>query len=100
MKNYIKYLRRQSKHIQHAHAAVFAGTITAIIAVFILYYDYGFWHEEYVRGSFGDTSASSSVVTQTPMESFGRFLSEARERLGGIKDTTGSFFEGRETYTK
>lgn len=82
------------------HAAFFAGSITVILASLILYYDYGFWHEQYSRGDFGDTSASSTVITETPMESFGRFLGEAKARLGGIKDGAGAFLESKEVYTK
>ena len=49
IKHYIAFLRRQPAHMQHIYAVIFAGSITALLAAIILYVDYGFWHERYVR---------------------------------------------------
>ena len=99
MKNYIKYIKRQGKHIQHIHAGIFAGSVTFIIAAFILYYDYGFWHEKYVRDETV-MDASSTVTMESPSQSFSNFLSEAKSRFIGVKEAGSGSFEGKESYTK
>jgi hypothetical protein len=105
MKNYIKYLKRRSKHVQHIHAAVFAGSITFLIAVFILYSDYGFWHEKYrreevsVEASLASSSTKESVP-ESPMDALSRFFSEAHTQFKGVTASSGSFLEGKETYSR
>ena len=99
LRHYLRHVRKQNKHIQHVHAFVFAGAVTAIIAGFILYADYGFWHETYVREDL--VAATPEPFTpESPSESFGRFWQEARERFGSIGSAGADLLEGKETYTK
>lgn len=103
LEHYIHYVRRQSKHVQHIHAFVFAGTITAIIAGFILYTDYGFWHETYRASDASfvtDMETVNEFNPESPMESLSRFLGEAKSRLGSIEFSNGSLLEGKETFTR
>lgn len=99
MKNYITYMRRQAKHVQHLHAFIFAGSITFVIAAIILYSDYGFWHERYNRN---DTSAitSTTEMAESPIKVLSRFFGEAHSQFKGVASSSGGFFEGRETYIK
>lgn len=98
IRHYIRHVRKQSKHIQHVHAFVFAAVITGAIAAVILYTDYGFWHETY--------RADDIVVTEAPFdpespgESMFKFWQEAKERFGSIGDSEGSLLEGKEVYKK
>jgi len=99
IKNYIAFLRRQPPHLQHIYAAVFAASITGLIAFSVLYIDYGFWHEQYIRKDL--EVASTSTVVDKPVsdpESPGtmlfRFFGEAQTRLKEIN------VSGKETYTK
>lgn len=98
LKHYVSVLRRQSKHMQHVYAFIFAGSITALIAAVILYTDYGFWHDRYVR----DDSALVVKEEKTQMESPGQALSsfwgEAYEKFRAIG--SGSLLEGKETYVR
>jgi hypothetical protein len=89
--HYLRYIKRQSKHMQHIHAFAFAGTVTVLIAVFILYTDYGFWHETYLSDDIVSNQASST-------RSFGDFWKEAGDRFHSIGKA--SFLEGTETYVK
>lgn len=77
------------------HAFVFAGTITALIAAFILYTDYGFWHEKYVADDL-----VVETVQETPNESISTFWQEAKARFGSIGKNPGSLLEGKVEYKK
>lgn len=85
--------------MQHVYAFIFAGSITALIAAVILYTDYGFWHDRYVR----DDSVLV-VKEKTPMESpsqaLSNFWGEAYDKFRVIGSASGSLLEGKETYTK
>lgn len=100
MKNYIKYMRRQGKHIQRMHAFIFAGTITFSIAAVVLYYDYGFWHDRYSRNEGSLTVTSTTTMHETPSEALSRFFGEAKNQFTTIKKPSVSIFEGKETYSK
>jgi hypothetical protein len=99
LKHYISLLRRQSKHMQHVYAFIFAGTITALIAAVILYTDYGFWHDRYIR----DDSAlvvKSTTPMESPSKALSNFWSEAYEKFHAIGSVSGSLLEGKEVYVK
>lgn len=98
-KNYLAFLRRQPTHIQHVYAFIFAGTITTLIAVFILYFDYGFWHEKY-SSTTDEHVASTTVNIESPMDALSRFLQDAKNQLINIDKVGSSLLEGKETYTK
>lgn len=89
-------MRRQNRHVQHVHAALFAGLLTALIAALILHTEYGFWHERYVAEEI--VAKQEVLDAPSPSESLSRFLSEAKERFGAIGST--GFLEGKETYMK
>lgn len=91
---YLQYMRRQSKHVQHVHALLFAGAITALIASFVLYTDYGFWHETYRREPLGE---EPRVVDD---QTFGAFLREAKENFQKIGSAGTNLLEGKETFTR
>jgi hypothetical protein len=91
---YIRHVRRQSKHVQHIHALVFAGVITSTIAGFILYTDYGFWHERYERPP--ETPAEPVPTSQ----SFGDFWQEAKVKFSQIGSSGADLLEGKEVYKK
>lgn len=93
--HYLRHVRRQSKHIQHVHAFVFAGSITGLIAFFILYTDYGFWHEKYVA----ESAQQEVVPIESPGQSLGSFFKEAKERFNAIGTAAPTLLEGKEVYT-
>lgn len=101
--HYIEFLRRQPSHMQHVYAAIFAGSITGLIAFFILYIDYGFWHEHYRSNDLVVVSTSTnvrenSVTPESPLEMLSRFFGEAKDKLQNV-DTTGiDLLKGKETY--
>lgn len=96
IRHYIRYMRRQGKHVQHVHAAVFAGVITALIAGFILYTDYGFWHETYIR----EDEAGKAQEPVTLSGSLERFMSDAKTKFSSIGSSSANLLEGKETYKK
>jgi hypothetical protein len=96
--HYLRHVRRQSKHVQHLHAVVFAGLITALITSVILYTDYGFWHETYKADSL--VAEEASFKAETESRSFGEFLREAKARFGSIGTAGANLLEGKETYTR
>lgn len=99
--HYIEFLKRQPEHVQYMYAAVFAGSLTILLAIVILYVDYGFWHERYVREDLSVASSTLSEVApapEPPMKMFSRFFGEAKDRLQGIDMPSKDMFIGKETY--
>ena len=100
-KNYIDFLRRQPRHMQHVYAFVFSGAVTSLIAAIILYTDYGFWHEKYSSDALKKEVASTTqVMPESPVEMLSKFFDEAKVQLRGINVSSSSLFEGKETYSK
>jgi hypothetical protein len=100
---YVIALRRQPSHMQHVYAAVFAGFITVLLGVMILYFDYGFWHERYSREETLEEVQVPSVApveVRSPGDMLGGFFKEARSRLDTIKTSSSSLLEGKETYNR
>ena len=103
LRHYLRHVRRQNSHIQHVHAFAFAGIITALIAAFILYTDYGFWHERYQANDglvVVDDPNTMSFDSAAPASSFGNFWAEAKARFTSIGSSSANLLEGKETYTK
>lgn len=99
LRRYLRYIRKQNDHIQHVHAFAFAGILTSLIAGFILYTEYGFWHERYVADD-GLEVVETSFTPESPSESISSFWAEAKERFSWIGKPDGGFLEGKETYNK
>lgn len=104
-KNYVRYLRRQSLYVQEIHALVFAASITLVVAGCILYYDYGFWHDVYVRTEGMDVVTVDTVKQEallsdeSPGEMISGFFSEAKTRFGSLGKEGVSLLQGKEVYT-
>ena len=99
--HYIEFLKKQPEHVQHVYAVIFAGSITALIAFVILYVDYGFWHERYIRedmSAVNTTISAQEEKPESPSTMFSRFFGEARDRLKEIEMPSADTFKGTETY--
>ncbi len=103
LKHWIAFFRRQPNHMQHVYAALFAGSITAVIAVAILYFDYGFWRERYSRTEIVKESvvknSPQEVETVSPGEMMGGFFKEASARVQSIKNQKIELLQGKEVYS-
>lgn len=99
LRHYLRHVRKQNKHVQHVHAFAFAGIITALIAGFILYTDYGFWHETY-RSEDSLVAENPPAEPVSPSTSFSSFFKEAKTRFDNIGSTSADLLEGKESYTK
>jgi hypothetical protein len=97
--HYIKYMRRQSKHVQHLHAIAFAGLITIAIACVLMYTEYGFWHETY-RADTLIADETGTTTAEPPNASLPNFFREAAARFHSIGSSSANLLEGKETYTK
>lgn len=99
IRHYLGVLKRQPAHMQHVFALLFAGIITGTLAALILYVDYGFWHERYVREEVV-TEANPTDVSESksPLQLFGAFLEDAKVRISEIKNETKDAFDGVEVY--
>jgi hypothetical protein len=104
--HYIEFLRRQPEHMQHIYAVIFAGSITLMLAFVILYVDYGFWHETYVRGEVETISLENSqpnkpeANVQSPKDMLGDFFKEAAEKLERISISSTTLPTGKDTYKR
>ena len=99
LKDYIRFMRKQNKHMQHVHAIAFAGIITALITSIILYTDYGFWHETYqANDSLGVVDPAAPV--RSPTQSIGTLLAEVKDHFKNMGSSTANYLEGKETYSK
>jgi hypothetical protein len=99
LRHYIRHVRRQSKHVQHVHAFVFAAFITGSIAALILHTQYGFWRQTY----YVEKPATEEQVVfdpESPGRSFADFWQEARTRFGSIGASGSGILEGKEIYKK
>ena len=83
---YVRYLRRQSVHVQHMHGLVFAGVITGVLVSFVLYTQYGFFHEE------TPLVAATSTIPQSPTGVLESFIMEGSARLRAVFTSTSSPF--------
>lgn len=100
VRHYISVLKRKPAHIQHVVALTVAGFFTAIFALLILYFDYGFFNDSYSRKEdIGDTAIRKST-TESPTSMFGTFFREAQDRFRSIPKVTNGFFESSEVYKK
>lgn len=104
--HYISVLKRQPVHMQHVYAAVFAGSITTILGLAILYFDYGLWHERYSRAEVsGDMYIASSteaemVLVSSPGDMIASFWKEATEKLHAVNEHKGNILEGKDSYIR
>ena len=73
-----------------------------MIACVILYVDYGFWNERYIRDGLvvvdPNTNPSAKEQPESPGEMLSRFYTEAHDRFQSIDTHSGDFFKGKETY--
>ena len=85
--------------MQHIYAVIFAGAITALLASVILYVDYGFWHERYVRSEETQITKDKQS-SQSPFEMMSIFLSTAKKELDTLGTSGADLLEGKEVYIR
>ncbi len=103
LSHWIVFLKRQPTHMQHVYALVFAGSVTLLLAVIILYFDYGFWRDKYSRS---DTLAKEEMISSAPNEPkgqspsalIGSFLEEASLRFRKLNYSKNSLLESKDVY--
>ncbi len=102
IRHWLAFLRRQPVHMQHVYAVAFSGIITALLGAFILYYDYGFWHDRYSAKDVTvvEKKDTKEVETISPGEMMNGFLKEVGMRMQELKNTKTTVLEGKEVYTK
>jgi hypothetical protein len=98
-RRYLSHLQHQPQYVQHIHATIFAGTITFFIAILLLQYNYGILNETYQQGDELTVEESIEARSVSPFSMMGSFFIETQTRLEKVKDTTTSFFEGKEVYS-
>ncbi len=99
LKHYLAFLRRQPTHIQHLYAFIFAGTITSLLAGFILYTDYGFWHERYV--STEEVATTTEVISpESPTEMLSNLFNDARTQFKSIGKDGTTLLEGKDSFKR
>jgi hypothetical protein len=96
---YISHMRRSSKHIQQVHAITFSGAVTVFLAVGILYFDYGFWHDRYISSTVVQEKENIAAKSESPVKVFSNFIEEAKGRLDTIKLDRGTLLEGKKSYS-
>lgn len=79
------------------HALVFAGSITTLLLIVVLYSQYGFWHEKYVRQD--SVLVDDPLEVESPASFFSKFFEEASVRFSNVKDNAGTFLEGKDSYS-
>ena len=90
--------------MQHIYAVLFAGSITLLLAVIILYFDYGFWRDKYSRSDViteeGAAHIPNGVEVQSPGKLIGSFLEEASVRFKELNSSKSTLLDGKEVYSK
>lgn len=92
-------MRNSPKHIQQLHALVFSASVTVFLAVCILYFDYGFWHERYQKNEEVTTEQKIEEKSLSPTSLFSDFFKEAGEKLDTVKEGGSALLEGKESYS-
>jgi hypothetical protein len=93
-------MKRQPKPVQQLHGLVFAFSVSSILLSYVLYTDYGFWHDTYVRVEEDILHTTKEPVQpESPIGLLGRFARDAKKELEGMQVDT-KFLEGKEVYTK
>lgn len=104
LRHYIVVLRRQSLHVQHIAAALFAGGVTLLLGVAILYFEYGFWHDRYDSREQETITVHEEpdpiIEVRSPKDMLTSFAKEAVVRLRDIKVTKPDLLEGKDVYTR
>jgi hypothetical protein len=100
----LTWLRKQPRHMQHLYALTAAGSITALIGIAILYFDYGLWQERYDRRETVPVTTvtpekTSDIEPPSPKTMINSFLDEVGAQLKDLKTKKDSLLEGKETYT-
>lgn len=96
---YVRHLRRQDIRVQQLHAFVFASIITGLLAFLILYYDYGYFHDVYVKKDIESVVVVDNTDTApSPIESMSSFFSEAKTRFSEIGKSGSSLLYGKDVY--
>lgn len=96
-RSHLAYLRKQPVHFQHVYAGSVAGIVTAIFIAYILYTDYGFWHDRYTSGEVLEENKVEKM--ETPRETLFNLFKETRDRLKNIKENNNQFFGNKDTYS-
>jgi hypothetical protein len=88
--------------MQHVYAVIFAGSVTLFLAICILYFDYGLWHEKYRRGEIIQEKGGndSSITVTSPGDMIGGFVKEAGEKLKSINTDGANLLQGKDVYKK
>lgn len=100
--HYVTVLKRQPVHMQHVYAIIFAGSVTLFLAICILYFDYGLWHEKYRRDEVltQQEGNDTSITVVSPGDMIGGFLKEAGQKLKSINTDGTTLLQGKDVYTK
>ena len=98
-KSYVRYLRKQRVHIQHIHALTFSGIICFLLGVIILYYQYGFWHAEYVREE-KVKKEDTTVLTESPVDAFSQLVKEGSKRFSETMSSFTPFMESETAFDR
>ncbi len=100
--HWLAFLRRQPKHMQHVYAVIFSAVVTSLLTSFVLYHDYGFWHERYLRSDSIITNAENNDIktTESPKEMLGSFFSEASDRIKSLGVNKTDLLQEEEVYVQ
>ena len=87
------------------YAATFAACVTAIIAIGILYFDYGFWRERYNRNDIAEvvTTKNSNdqlITVESPGEIISNFFKEASVKVKAINIDKSTLLQGKEEFKR
>ncbi len=94
-KSHLAYMRKQPEKVQHVYAGSLAGIITTLFVAYILYTDYGFWHEKY---KVGEEIKENKVEVLGPKDTVVKFFNDAKNEIQNIKSINRSVISGKEVY--
>ena len=102
LRHYVSVLRRQPVHMQHVYAFIFSASVTALAGAIILYYDYGFWRDTYVRTEpiQQEEIKKAPAKVESPGDMLHGFLEEASVKLKNLNENATSLLDGTESYKK
>lgn len=71
-----------------------------MIAIGILYIDYGFWHERYDKDEVLLEQKEVQITSKSPFDMMSLFFDDARDKLSDLESSGATLLEGKEVYIR
>jgi hypothetical protein len=86
--------------MQQVYAILFAGGVTFLCGVAILYFDYNFWGEKYSQQDIVLEKEITADTTRSPFDMLSSLTQEVKDILDKAQKDSAVFFEATDQYSQ